>query len=719
VEPSVWASLKIQFERVSELPESEREEFLRCLGETDPEMVSLLTDLLTPGNESFLEHPPWHPAAAAGPDATAIQIGELLADRFEVESFLGAGGAGEVYRAYDRHRKKRIALKSIRASRLQDSSSMDSLRNELNTATQVSHRNICRLYDLNVAQPGKGVSFITMELLEGESLAARIRKQPLVLAEAYPIVIQLVNGLAAAHERGIVHRDLKPANVILVPEENALRAVITDFGLAREIKPELDSSITLSNELAGTPAYMAPEQLEGKRATCVSDVYALGVILFEMVTGRLPFEGKTPMVMAAARLQGKAPSPRRFSAGLDLRWERAILACLERDPAKRPQSALAVLALLEGPPVRRWPRRLLVGSLAASIASGVFVAVRPKDRDSEAEKALQQGLMFSQRRTAEGLENAIVEFRKATTREPRWAVAWAHLADAYAAAGNYVFMDPAAALDASRAAARRAIELDDHLARAHGSLAWTLSLDLDQWPKATPEFRRAIELDGRDAEVRRWFAAHLRKMGRYREAEEQVSRGMALTHSTDARLWTELLLLLFAARQLDRFHQETAEAHRLFPNDSMVESLVARSLELRKRFDEALDLLDFVQRLGMNHATVLVLKAGVAASRGDTKTARALAEQVERVWQTKPVDGILLAGVYARIGDSDRVFRTMEAAYRKRDNTLLSIATSPWLEAIHGDPRYREWLRRLHFTDQIMQGMEFKASSGVGSASHP
>ena len=132
-----------------------------------------------------------------------------------------------------------------------------------------------------------------------------------------------------------------------------------------------------------------------------------------------------------------------------------------------------------------------------------------------------------------------------------------------------------------------------------------------------------------------------------------------------------------------------------------------------------MDVLNFVERLGMGRVIVMLLKAGLAISQSDASEARRLALEVERMWGSRPVDGLVLTGVYARLGDRDNAFRIVDEAYRRKDNTLLSLATSPWVDSLRADPRFRQWLLRLHFTDQIMQRMEFRSSSLRGAVNQP
>src|SRR6185436_18619235 len=265
-----------------------------------------------------------------------------------------------------------IALKTVTLTTLDDQRSVARLKAEVQLARRITHASVCRIFDFAVYQrpsPGatpEAIPLLTMELLYGETLASALhRRGRLTTAEALPIVEQILAGLGAVHAAEIVHRDLKAENVFLVqrPDGGEPRVVLMDFGLAR---PALSggSRASFRHALIGTASYMAPEQVEGKPVSFASDVYAAGVLMFEMVTGRLPFEGDNPMAVALRRLQVEPPRPRALVPDLDPRWEAAILRCLARAPADRYQSAAEIAAALRAParepaaaPVRRTRRR--------------------------------------------------------------------------------------------------------------------------------------------------------------------------------------------------------------------------------------------------------------------------------------------------------------------------------------------------------------------------
>jgi serine/threonine-protein kinase len=272
--------------------------------------------------------------------------GAVLAGRYRIVGLLGRGGMGEVYRADDLKLGQPVALKFLPRGLDQDARHLELFLNEVRSARQVSHPNVCRVFDVGEVEvpqagPGQVQHYLSMEYVDGEDLASLLRRiGRLPQDKAIQIARQLCAGLAAAHEQGILHRDLKPANVMI---DGRGRAKITDFGLAG-----LAEQIEQRDLRSGTPTYMAPEQLAGKEVTLRSDVYALGLVLYELFTGKRPFRADTPAELAQAQQESTPTTPSDFVEALDPVAERAIMRCLERDPAERPSSALAVAASFPG-----------------------------------------------------------------------------------------------------------------------------------------------------------------------------------------------------------------------------------------------------------------------------------------------------------------------------------------------------------------------------------
>jgi serine/threonine protein kinase len=287
-----------------------------------------------------------HPPASGGRPLTLLG-GQVLAGRYRVVSFLGRGSVGAVYEAEDLELGERIAVKLLHPG-TGDAPLLQRFKQEIQLARRVTHPNVCRTYDLvyhyggDPSQRSDGSRsnlqvLLTMELLRGETLADRLaRTGRMTPEEALPVVRQIAAALAAAHAAGVVHRDLKSANVFLVDSPAGTRAVVNDFGLAWSAGEEGSAAAPAGDgELVGTPAYMAPEQVRGEATTPATDVYALGVVLYEMVTGELPFVGESAFYTALKRLQEPPPPPRGKVPGLDPVWEEVILRCLERAPADR------------------------------------------------------------------------------------------------------------------------------------------------------------------------------------------------------------------------------------------------------------------------------------------------------------------------------------------------------------------------------------------------
>jgi hypothetical protein len=271
-------------------------------------------------------------------DGARFIPGTVLEARYRVVAMAGRGGMGEVYRAEDLKLSQTVALKFLPESIAHDGAALARLHREVRIARQVSHPNVCRVFDIGEAD---GVPFLTMEYVDGEDLGTLLRRiGRLPSDKATEIARQLCAGLAAAHDHGVIHRDLKPANVMI---DGRGKVRITDFGLAG-----VAGSFDEAESGAGTPAYMAPEQLTGKDPSIQSDIYALGLVIYEVFTGKRAFDAATLADLRRQHEHSSPPIPSVLVKEIDPIVERVILRCLEKDPGKRLASALQVAAALPG-----------------------------------------------------------------------------------------------------------------------------------------------------------------------------------------------------------------------------------------------------------------------------------------------------------------------------------------------------------------------------------
>ncbi|MGD9346844.1 MAG: protein kinase [Candidatus Aminicenantes bacterium] len=260
-----------------------------------------------------------------------LTTGSTFAERYQIIEELGKGGMGKVYRAFDKKLNEEVALKLIKPEIASDNKTLERFQNELKLARKIRHSNVGGMYEL---LEDKGLHYITMEYVTGEDLKSFIsRSGRLTVSKAINVAIQICEGLTEAHKVGVVHRDLKPSNIMIDKNGNAR---IMDFGIARALK---EKGITGVGVIIGTPEYMSPEQVESKEIDQRSDIYSLGVILYEMVTGRVPFEGDTPFSIGMKH-KGETPkNPKELNTQISDDLNRVILRCLEKDKEKRYQSA--------------------------------------------------------------------------------------------------------------------------------------------------------------------------------------------------------------------------------------------------------------------------------------------------------------------------------------------------------------------------------------------
>jgi serine/threonine-protein kinase len=320
-------------------------------------------------------------AQASIASLAAIGPGSQFGPRYMIESVIGEGGMGKVYKAHDNDLDRTVALKLVRRELANDPNSMQRFKQELLLASRVSHRNILRIHDLGDVG---GVKFISMAYVEGKDLHDVIEVVGrLPVERLVNIAKQLAGALDAAHAEGVVHRDLKPRNVLMAQND---QVYVSDFGLAKSLEGESTTMMTRAGEVLGTPRYMSPEQAESKPADHRSDLYSLGVILYEMATGDAPFAGESTMQVMYQHVTQKPKDPKLANPGLPDYLAKIILKCLEKDPASRYQSAKEILEDLEAATPRTrvvrlriaetgYPKWLLAGMASLVLLIGSTLAV--------------------------------------------------------------------------------------------------------------------------------------------------------------------------------------------------------------------------------------------------------------------------------------------------------------------------------------------------------
>src|SRR6202142_1603948 len=275
-------------------------------------------------------------------DATVIAPGSDFGPRYRIEALLGQGGMGRVYKAYDKDLDRTVAIKVVREGAIGQSDALKRFKQELVLASKISHKNILRIHDMGDVA---GLRFISMAYVEGQDLQHIIRDNPkMPMDRVLKFTQQIAEALAAAHAEGVVHRDLKPQNLLVDKNDQIF---VCDFGLAKSFE-EGAIGMTRTGAFLGTPRYMSPEQVEGKPADGRADLYAFGLILYEMVIGDVPFTGESTLKVMYQRIQEKPKSPKVLRPDLPNWLVKIIMRCLERDPNDRYQNAYEILATLQG-----------------------------------------------------------------------------------------------------------------------------------------------------------------------------------------------------------------------------------------------------------------------------------------------------------------------------------------------------------------------------------
>ncbi len=738
---------------------------------------------------------------------------------YQIRETLGRGGMGVVYRARDARLDREVAIKLLSAEASGDSERRRRFEREGRAVAQLNHPNILTVYDVGEHE---GALYLVTELLDGEILRRRLERGSVPWATALRWTCQVADGLSAAHERRIVHRDLKPENIWITRDE---RAKILDFGIAKVVQSgsgaaegtlaEPGAGLTEAGAIVGTAGYMSPEQVRGLPVDGRSDLFSLGAVLYEMVTGEMAFRGPTAMDVMSAILHGEPP-PLRLPRGCPAGLARLVERCLAKEPEGRLSSgrdlAVALQALLESPvegepaaaalaprlavlpfadlspgrdqgflcegiaeeligalarlpglkvaarssafrfqggadlrrvgaelgvdkilegSVRRSGDRLRIGIQLVNVADGYQLWSERYDRDLEDIFALQdeiavrvvaalspqlaaratprakrytenleayqlylKGRYLWNKRHEGGLREGLEAFEAAIDKDPLYAPAYGGLADSYALLGSWFDVLPAAeAMPKAKAAARRALEIDEALPEAYAALGWVaLHYDWD-WEAAETDFRRSLELDAGRAATRHWYSFFLSAMGRAEEAEREARAAWELD-PLGLIINANLAQPLYYARRFEDALAEAGKLVRMEPAFPIAYQWLGMTLAALGRWDEAIREIE-VYGAAYPDSTRSRAFVGYLQGRAGQREAalRCLGEL--RAAPADRLRAIHLAFVHIGLGDSDAAFAALEQAHAERSDQLPYLAVDPVFDPLRGDPRFTALLERL------------------------
>ena len=772
---------------------------------------------------------------------------------YRVLEKLGAGAMGEVYLAKDTKLDRTVALKILPTEFAENPERLERFVREAKAASAIQHANVAHIYEIGEAD---GVHFIAMEHVKGETLAARLSGKPVPTKDILDIGVQVADALDEAHGKRITHRDIKPGNLMLTDRG---QIKMLDFGLAKmAATSEAGSDApteakTSAGIVMGTVQYMSPEQALGRDVDGRSDIFSLGVVLYELATGRLPFSGANATETLARITSSQPEAIARLNYDVPAELERVIRKCLEKDQDARYQSARDLLVDLKNlkrdtesgavsaatAPTRsnRWPAFSAGALVLLAAAMGLFwfsgdseqidsLAVLPfengsadpdaeyfsdgvtesiisslsrlpnvkvisrnsafrykgqtidaeavgreldvealvlgrivqrgdelsvsaelvRTRDSgqiwgeqyqlkaadiftiqenmaqeisdalrlqltaeqeelltkqfttssEAYAAYLKGRYHWNRRTEEGIRQAVVHFQEAIGEDPDYALAYSGLADSYSLLGYY-YESPRTALPQARAAAERALELDERLGEAHASLGWIKTVYDWDFAEAEREFLRAIELNPMYPTAYQWYSHFLLITRRHDESLEQ------------ARIAAELdPLSLIISSNYGGFlgyagrYEEGAEQLRktleLNPSWALGHMWLGENYELGGLLSEAIP--HYEKAVELDETPYVLGSLGHAyAKSGRVDEALAVLERLDELSKSRYVAPLERAYVHAGLGDLDRSFEWLEKAYEERSSDLLLARVFPIGKDIEHDPRFSDLIRRIGLED--------------------
>jgi serine/threonine protein kinase/Tfp pilus assembly protein PilF len=628
---------------------------------------------------------------------------------YEILALIGMGGMGEVYRARDPRLKREIAIKVVGGHHAHGSEQRQRFEREASALAALTHPHICRLYD--VGREGD-VDFIVMELLDGETLTEYIEHTPAPpISDIVTIAHDIADAVHQAHRAGLVHRDLKPGNVMITTGGVKL----LDFGLAKlfdeasaggTIGPTT-SALTGEGKIPGTAQYMAPEQLLGKEVSVRVDIFAMGVILYELLTGRPPFSGGTVVATVAAILSEQPKAIAELRPDVPPSIVKIVERCLQKDPDKRFPTAGALADALSTALTPSTRRRTVVGSPSGRVAKVGGVSPKPRSSgrrryqrhkvEPRAQDAYQRARFHWQNRTAESLKVSFRYFQAALEADPLFALAHSGLAEWYVTAAMARVVSHGEAMARAKEEATRALELDPMLAEAHGCLG---SVFLGDWDleRARHELETALGLDADLADAHVLLARLFGYTKDFTRALEQSALAQQLDPTSP---WVHLnaASTYYIARQFERAIEAAERTLQFSPSLANAFYLMGLSRYFLNDPDRGIELLQHAREVAPEHASPVVGLAYVFAQIGRRSDAIALAEELKDRATRAEVSPYDFAELHTGLGDSAAALDYLERSYELHLPELLGIGSDPLFDPIRAEPRFQDLLLKLKLLD--------------------
>jgi serine/threonine protein kinase/Tfp pilus assembly protein PilF len=763
---------------------------------------------------------------------------------YSILKMLGGGGMGVVYEAEDLKLGRHVALKFLSDDLYRDPGAVERFQAEARAASALNHPNICTIYDIE-EQDGK--HFIAMELLEGRTLADTMGDKPLDLSHILRLGIQMADGLSAAHAKDIIHRDIKPANIFVTIRGEAK---ILDFGLAKlTTQAQADPSrktmlstvgdgVAASGMPAGTLSYMSPEQLRGEELDSRTDLFSLGLVLYEMATGRRPFLGKSSAVVVEALLHHAPMNPADLNSALPSELSNLILKSLEKERDVRFQSAaeiradlkrlkrdlessssaaeikglasqktfanakrrlqrkriasVAVLplenlsgdvahdyfadgmtealitslakiaalrvisrtsamqykgvrkplpqiarelnvdAVLEGSVVRSGDRvRInaqlihaatdqhlwaesyernfddvlsLQSEIARAVADEIQVKLTPQDRarlgvrrrvNPEAHELYLKARYYWNKRAEDSVRKALSYFQQAIDHDPTFAQGYSGLANTYNILGYYNTLPPKDAYPKARAAAIKALELDDSLGEGHAALA-VVKRDFEwDWAGAEKEFKRSIECDGGYADAHHWLATLMNVLGNRHEGLRLMHRALELD-PLSLSINTDMGRALYFAREYDQAIEQFKKTAEIEPNFAITYVWLGKTLEQKGMFERAVSEMEKAVTLTGSTTYFLSHLGHSYALANHKKKAEEILQELDNLSRSKYVSPYDRALIYLGLGETEKSFEWLDKAIEDRSHWMIYLKVEPQLDPLRPHARFGDLLRRVN-----------------------